>query len=72
MIEQEALFFNWLATEANIALASLDKLLVLFPLKVILGRLRLQVFMVANESIIALQQSGSGHLPIPSASTGWH
>src|SRR6185437_1396305 len=73
LIEQDALFFNSIATAASIVFASLLKAVFLF-LKGMLGKLlRLQAGVaVASESLIALQQSGSGHLPTPSASTGWH
>jgi hypothetical protein len=68
---QLALLFICEATLANMAFASLLRL-VLFPVNEMLGRLRLHAFIAANVSLIALQQSGSGQLPTPSASTGWH
>src|SRR5665213_3613680 len=71
MIWQLGLFFICEATLANIALASLVRV-PLLPLKEILGKLRLQAFIAAKVSMMALQHAGSGHLPTPSASTGWH
>src|SRR6185295_13042402 len=63
--------------DATLAISAFASLLsvTLLPLNVMLGRSpmlqRPRIPYCISESI-TLQQSGGGHLPTPSASTGWH
>src|ERR1039458_4636927 len=68
-MEHSALFLNWEATVANMVLASALRP-PLLPLKEILGKFSKWHLLVSAITMF-LQHSGSGHLPTPSASTGW-